>query len=58
MMRRLAITGTIDANKSSTLITLSTKSATTTYTSAAGVTLRLLSVQEAPELLYRLGRYH
>ena len=51
----LAITGTIDANKSSTQITLPSKSAITTYTSAAGVTLRLLSVLEAPELQYRLG---
>ena len=51
----LAITGTIDANKSSTKITLPTKSAATTYTSAAGVTLRLLSVLDDPDLEYRLG---
>ena len=51
----LAIPGAINANESSTKITLPTKSAATTYTSAAGVTLRLLSVLDDPDLEYRLG---
>ena len=51
----LAITGTIDANESSTKITLPTKPAVTTYTNDAGVTLRLLSVLDDPDLEYRLG---
>ena len=50
-----AIPGTIEANAASTQITLPTKSATTSYTDAAGVTLRLNSVQEDPSLEYRLG---
>ena len=39
----------------STQITISTKVANTSYTEAAGVTLRLNSVAENPDLEYRIG---
>ena len=51
----MEIDGRIDANATSTPITLSTKLVDTSYTEPAGVTLRLNSVLDDPDLEYRLG---
>ena len=51
----MAIDGRINANATSTQITLPTKEVTTSYTEPAGVTLRLNSVLDDPDLEYRLG---